>query len=156
MRKEVKDKIDLWVLYITSLVGLPYVILITIGLWSFEKIKIMEEFVLAIVICEVVIYTIRYFYFRPRPIGKTENFTSLFERLDESSFPSIHAARAGIFAVILSQMIPMKAKILLWIMSGAVCVSRIYLKRHHPSDVIVGGILGLIISYFIIVVGGPI
>ena len=152
MKKEFENKFDRWMRDITSLVGLPYVILITIGLWSFEKIKIMEEFVLAIVICEIVIYTIRYFYFRPRPIGKTENFTSLFERLDESSFPSIHAARAGVFAVVLSQMIPMKAKILLWITAGAVCVSRIYLKRHHPSDVIVGGILGLLVGYITVLI----
>lgn len=150
MKKEFENKFDRWTRDITSLVGLPSIVLIIFGLWTLEKIKVMEEFVLAILICEIVIYTIRYFYFRPRPIGKTEDFASLFEKLDESSFPSVHAARAGVFAVVLSQILPTSAKVLLWIAAVLVCISRVHLKRHHPSDVIVGGILGLVVGYIVV------
>lgn len=151
MTDELKMKLDRWMRDITSLVGLPYIVLIILGLWSFDKIKVMWQFIFAIIISEVIIYVIRYFYFRPRPVGKTKNFTSFYEKLDESSFPSVHAARSFIFAVVLSQLVPMGAQILLWITAALISISRVYLKRHHWSDIIVGGILGLMVGYLAII-----
>jgi len=142
--------IDRWIRDITSIVGFPIIVLISIGLLVWGKIEIMWEFIFALIVSELIIYIIRYFYFRPRPIGKRDGFTSLFERLDESSFPSVHAARASVMAVTLSQSLSLTAKIILWVVATTICASRIYLKRHHLSDVIVGGILGLVIGYIAI------
>lgn len=141
---------DRWIRDITSIAGLPILSLFFIGLLLWNKTEIALEFLISLIVAELSIYLIRYFYFRQRPFGKKDGFKSLYERLDESSFPSVHSARAAIIALVLSQPLPWIPKIFLWIAATGICASRIYLKRHHPSDVLVGGILGLMISYIVV------
>lgn len=58
-----------------------------------------------------------------------------------SSFPSGHASAAAVATVVLAQNDP------LWPLYAAVGVtvaaSRVYVKVHHPSDVIAGAVLGV-------------
>lgn len=141
---------DRWVRDLTSIAGLPVLVLFFAGLLAWNKIGIAIEFVISLFVAELTIYVIRYFYFRQRPFGKKDGFKSLYERLDESSFPSAHSARAAVIALVLSQPLTWNLRIFLWIIATSVCLSRVYLKRHHPSDVVVGGVLGLIISYIVV------
>jgi len=146
--------IDTWMRDMTSFGGLSVIGLIFLFLLALDKMTIALEFLLAVVLSQVIIFGIRFFYFRARPGRTRRKFKNLYERLDESSFPSIHAARAGIIAIVLAQGLPFLAKILLWITATLICFSRYYLKRHHATDLLVGGILGLIIGYIVIIVGG--
>ena len=142
--------VDLWMRDITSIGGLPIIAFITLFLIFFDKITIAKEFIVALIASEILIWIIRLVYFRQRPYGKKDGFKNLYERIDESSFPSIHASRAMIIVIVLSQGLEIYSKILLWLIALLICTSRIYLNRHHISDVVVGAILGLIISYGVV------
>ena len=144
--------VDTWMRDMTSFGGLSVIGLMFLFLLTFNKITIALEFLVAVVLSQIVIFTIRFFYFRARPGRVRRKFKNLYERLDESSFPSIHAARAGIISIVLAQGLPLPAKILLWITATGICFSRYYLKKHHATDLIVGGTLGLIIGYLTILV----
>jgi undecaprenyl-diphosphatase len=71
---------------------------------------------------------------RTRPLDK---------ELGDSSFPSGHTAYAFACATILGSQYP-KLRIPLYIVAGLVGLSRVYLGRHYPSDVIGGAAIGTI------------
>ncbi|MCK4634808.1 MAG: phosphatase PAP2 family protein [Candidatus Aenigmarchaeota archaeon] len=139
-----------WARDITSLCGLPLNVFVFVFLMSLNKIVIAVEFLLAIVLSLVLSLVIRYFYFRARPGNGKIHYDSALKRLDDSSFPSIHASKAMIMAVILSQGLPLLTTVLIWYIALIICGTRIYLKKHYPTDVLGGVILGLFVSYLVI------
>ena len=62
----------------------------------------------------------------------------------ESSFPSGHAASAGVMATILSQNSPLAP--LWWTLAIGIAVSRVHLGVHHASDVVAGFGIGVAIG----------
>ncbi len=72
----------------------------------------------------------------PLPYGMRRPITS--------SFPSGHATAAFTAATMLSQGSP--AAPAYFALAGIVAYSRVYTKMHHPSDVIVGAGLGLVLG----------
>jgi len=132
---------------ITSFGSASFMIFIFIGLLSLGKNTLALEFFSAVMISQVLIYLVRVVYFRARPGKKREKYRNFYERLDASSFPSIHASRAAIIPMILSQGLGVYPSVLLWSVGFLICVSRIVLKRHHPTDVLTGFVLGILISY---------
>lgn len=70
---------------------------------------------------------------RPRPEGRTTR--------RNSSFPSAHAAAAFSTATLFSHRYP-RYRFLFYSVASVISFSRIYLGRHYPSDVIVGGAMG--------------
>jgi membrane-associated phospholipid phosphatase len=92
---------------------------------------------------------IRIVYFKERP-NKARHDT-LFLRIYNSSFPSVHAMRAFILAFFFSQHY-FSWILLIVTVSLAILVgySRIFLKKHDFIDVIVGSILGIILAFFLI------
>lgn len=67
------------------------------------------------------------------------------QMLDSYSFPSSHATIAFAAAYILTR----QRKYLSWfiyLLAFLVALSRVYLGRHYPSDIIIGGILGYLIG----------
>ncbi len=92
-------------------------------------------------------YGIRVFYFKARP--NKEEYGNWFERLDSSSFPSIHAARAAFYALFFNGVFGNVLVLALLVVLGAlVCYSRIRLKKHDWSDVAGGIVLGAA-AYFL-------
>lgn len=61
------------------------------------------------------------------------------------SFPSGHATAAWTLAGIMSTYYP-RWKWLFMILATAVCLSRVQLDRHFPSDILAGGLLGWYLS----------
>jgi len=61
-----------------------------------------------------------------------------------SSFPSGHAASAGVMAAILSQNSPLAP--LWWALAAGIAVSRVHLGVHHGSDVVAGFGIGVAIG----------
>jgi membrane-associated phospholipid phosphatase len=89
--------------------------------------------------------TIRFVFFRQRP--DKQKFKGLAQKIDASSFPSLHAMRASCLAILLILFFNN-----FWItclaIGVAVCVAlvRVVQKRHFASDVIAGLIFGAIIA----------
>ncbi len=81
----------------------------------------------------VMTYGLKNLVNRDRPEGPTER--------SNSSFPSGHATGAFALATVFSHQYP-KLSIPLYTAAAGVAVSRIYLGRHYPSDVLAGAAVG--------------
>jgi membrane-associated phospholipid phosphatase len=70
---------------------------------------------------------------RPRPEGQTDR--------SNSSFPSGHATGAFALATVFSHQYP-KLAIPCYTAATGIALSRVYLGRHYPSDVLAGALIG--------------
>jgi undecaprenyl-diphosphatase len=102
--------------------------------WSLQVI--IAVFGLAFTVM-VIKFTLR----RPRPEGE---FGEIYRRSDPHSFPSGHAARAVLLAVLALGWGPPWLAMILVPWAPMVSTARVALGLHFPSDVLVGGLLGLI------------
>lgn len=94
---------------------------------------------------------IRTIYFKPRP--KRVEYNNFIEKLNASSFPSVHSARATfltLFTLLFFSLNSLYTSILLvlWLL---VLASRIYLKKHDLFDVFGGFLLG-IVTYILVTI----
>jgi undecaprenyl-diphosphatase len=80
---------------------------------------------------------------RRRPEGDWGN---IYRNTDPHSFPSGHAARAFLIAVVASALAPTWLGILLWIWAPLVSVARVAMGVHYLSDVVAGAILGIVVA----------
>ena len=78
---------------------------------------------------------------RPRPHGA---WGMIYRRTDPHSFPSGHAARAFMIAVLATGLGPAWLATLLWIWAPLVALSRVAMGVHYLSDVLGGLVLGLL------------
>jgi undecaprenyl-diphosphatase len=84
---------------------------------------------------------------RPRPEG---DWGQLYRKTDPHSFPSGHAARACMLAVVAFGLGPIWLGILLTIWALLVGLSRVILGVHYLSDVLAGALLGVVIGLGIV------
>ena len=100
---------------------------------------------LFIVLIGIYIITgiIRIIYFKQRP--KKEEYDNFIEKIDASSFPSMHSARITFLClftlIFLNLEFFIKAIIIAFGILGV--YSRVYLKKHDFVDVIGGILLGI-------------
>jgi len=80
---------------------------------------------------------------RHRPAWEQERPRRL-RRPRTSSFPSGHASAAVTAAGVLSQNDPLWP--LYYAVAAVVASSRVYVKIHHPSDVVAGALVGLVLA----------
>jgi len=96
----------------------------------------------------IISFIIKAIFFRARPNKQPVN--TLVERLDASSFPSIHSARITVLAFWLIMYVnDIILKIFLGCIGVLVAYSRIYLKKHYLIDVIAGFMLAMIVNILI-------
>jgi membrane-associated phospholipid phosphatase len=77
---------------------------------------------------------------RPRP--RLRRLPPLAGAPSALSFPSAHATSSLAAATALGRVAP-RARPPLYVLAGAICVTRPYLGMHYPSDVLAGAALGL-------------
>ncbi len=122
-----------------SVVGsLPFLVFFSILLISIQQYVQGYLLIIGLFVLFIFIAPIRFFFFRQRP--QAIAYDSWIERIDSSSFPSMHAARVGFLLVVFD------FAILFWIVSVLVCLSRYYLHKHYISDLVVGFVLGILIA----------
>jgi len=104
--------------------------------WSCSKnpdINAFRSYTVGMLVNSIMVQGIKYAVNRERPDGGNER--------SNSSFPSGHSAIAFYVASFYSEIYP-RYKVPLYAWATGVALSRVYLKRHWPSDVIVGAALG--------------
>lgn len=129
---------------ITELGSITIILILIFTTYFFEKTLSIKLFI-GIIIITIIAMIIKALFFKERP--KKQKTNTLIERLDASSFPSIHSARITFLtflSVIYVNNIILKSFLI--VIGILVAYSRIYLKKHYLSDVIAGIILGLIVS----------
>lgn len=93
---------------------------------------------------------LRLVFFRERP--RHESRKNIFEKIDASSFPSLHSWRM-FFLMILFSVYFKSAYIfaLFLVITFFVLYGRIYFKKHHISDIVFGAVFGIIQGLIFIV-----
>lgn len=104
---------------------------------------------LAIVILAVIVLIIKFSIRRRRPEGEWGKF---YRNTDPHSFPSGHAARAMLIAVLAIGMGPWWLAILLCLWMPLVSLARVAMGVHYLSDVVAGTILGLAAGVVVLLV----
>ena len=99
----------------------------------------------------VATYFIKLFYYKSRPNNPRKvRYKDIFVRLNESSFPSLHSARAAILGIAFVSLYQnVLAIIFAFFIIASVGTSRMALKKHYMSDVVAGIIFGLVTGYFV-------
>jgi membrane-associated phospholipid phosphatase len=90
-----------------------------------------------------VVLAIKFLVRRERPQGE---WGGIYRNTDPHSFPSGHAARAFLIAVLAAALAPAWLAILLWIWAPLVSLARVAMGVHYLSDVIAGAILGIVVA----------
>lgn len=90
-----------------------------------------------------VVLAIKFLVRRERPQGE---WGGVYRNTDPHSFPSGHAARAFLIAVLASALGPMWLSVFLWIWAPLVALARVAMGVHYLSDVVAGAILGMIVA----------
>ena len=90
-----------------------------------------------------VVLVIKFLVRRERPQG---DWGGIYRNTDPHSFPSGHAARAFLIAVIASALAPAWLATLLWIWAPLVALARVAMGVHYLSDVVAGAVLGMVVA----------
>jgi len=96
---------------------------------------------LSIAALAVVVMTIKLLVRRSRPAG---DWGAIYRSTDPHSFPSGHAARAVLLATLATAWGPGWLAPWLWLWAPLVSLARVAMGVHFLSDVVAGGVLGLV------------
>lgn len=122
------------------LAGLGLVWLVVPGDWH-RRSAILA---VAIVIQAVLVLSIKFTIKRSRPPGE---WGAIYRNTDPHSFPSGHATRAFMLAIMAILSGPAWFGMIILIWAPLVSMARVYVGVHYFSDVLVGAVLGLLIGW---------
>lgn len=113
----------------------------------------------AILLCAIllldimVVAPVKVIFKRKRPDLDSGKMIGTVSRIDDYAFPSGHASRAIAIVLMYLTMLDLSSlAIALWISWAlAVCTSRIFLGRHHVTDVVIGMIMGIVVYWLLLV-----
>jgi undecaprenyl-diphosphatase len=102
--------------------------------------------IVGVLITAVVVMTIKFTVRRRRPEGE---WGMIYRSTDPHSFPSGHAARAFMLAVIMLGMGPgwLGLGLILW--AVLVSLARVAMGVHYISDILVGWLIGLCLGMIV-------
>ena len=89
----------------------------------------------------LIVLTIKFLVRRKRPEGE---WGGIYRKTDPHSFPSGHAARAILIAVLISGLGPTWLMVTLWVWAPLVCLARVIMGVHYLSDILAGILTGLL------------
>jgi membrane-associated phospholipid phosphatase len=98
----------------------------------------------SIIIQAVLVLSIKFSIKRSRPPGE---WGAIYRNTDPHSFPSGHATRAFMLAIMTLALGPAWFGIIVLLWAPLVSLARVYVGVHYFSDVLAGAILGLLIGW---------
>lgn len=107
----------------------------------------VQVFLVGILITAVLVLVIKFSFKRRRPEGE---WGRIYRSTDPHSFPSGHAARAMLLAMLAIGLGPAWLKLALVVWSPLVVLARVAMGVHYLSDVVAGGLLGILIGVVIL------
>lgn len=117
-------------------IGLVIVWLLGDPGWKYRSTAIFLAIGLLAVVVQAIKWTVR----RQRPPGE---WGAIYRTADPHSFPSGHAARALMLAVLGAALGPAWFALLLAIWGPLVAIARVVMGVHYVSDILAGAALGL-------------
>ncbi len=105
--------------------------------------------IIAILLTAVVVFLIKFTVRRRRPEGEWGKF---YRSTDPHSFPSGHAVRAVMLAVVMLGLGPLWLGLILLVWAPLVGLARVAMGVHYLSDVLAGMLLGLLIGVVVLLI----
>ena len=96
-----------------------------------------------ILVTAALVMAIKFTVRRRRPEGE---WGGIYRKTDPHSFPSGHATRALMLAVIGLSLGPAWFSVLLWVWAPLVSLARVAMGVHYLSDVLAGALLGMLLG----------
>ena len=133
---------------ITSFGSLWFYIILIIFFLVLKDYAVLKRLLTGFILIYLIAILIRSLFFKNRP--KKYPYGNLIEKLDASSFPSLHAARTFFLAIFFIEYFKNNLmSMLLIILALIVLYSRTYLKKHDWKDVTAGAVFGTLV-YFVV------
>jgi len=107
---------------------------------------------ICIAVLAALVLAIKLLVRRRRPPGE---WGAIYRTTDPHSFPSGHAARSVLLAILLTAWGPAWAAPLAILWAPLVALARVSLGVHYLSDVVAGGLLGLAAALMAVTVSSP-
>ncbi len=121
--------------------GAALILLWIYGNSAWRKWAVVE--LVGISLLAALVMGIKFLVRRRRPEGE---WGGIYRNTDPHSFPSGHAARAFLIAIVASALGPAWLGILLWIWAPLVALARVAMGVHYVSDILAGALLGIVIA----------
>ena len=112
--------------------------------WKAWSLKLLA----GILVTALLVVILKLVFRRQRPEGR---WGSIYRNTDPHSFPSGHAARVALLAVLITAWGPLWLAPIAIVWAPLVSLARVAMGVHYISDVIVGTVLGLTVSVLAIV-----
>ncbi len=119
--------------------GAALVLLWFISNSQWKKWEVVE--LVGISLLAALVMSIKFLVRRRRPEGE---WGSIYRNTDPHSFPSGHAARSFLIAVLASALAPAWLAAILWIWAPLVSLARVSMGVHYVSDIFAGAIVGIV------------
>jgi len=126
-----------------------------ISMWAggdsfWKKWAVVQFFSICMMI--VVVMSIKFIVRRRRPEGE---WGGIYRNTDPHSFPSGHAARAFLIAVVATGLGPVGLGIFLWVWAPLVALARVAMGVHYVSDIVAGAAFGIFVAWISLQVYQP-
>jgi len=117
--------------------GLALLVIWALGgdVWKAWSVRLL----IAIAATAGIVFALKLTFRRRRPEG---NWGSIYRATDPHSFPSGHAARGVLLAILVTVMGPAWLAPVLIIWAPLVAVARVAMGVHYLSDVVAGAVVG--------------
>jgi len=116
-------------------------------LWSLHHDPFWKKWAVvlfcSIAVLAVIVMSFKFTIRRRRPEGE---WGGIYRNTDPHSFPSGHAARAFLIAVIAAALGPVWAAIILWVWAPLVSLARVAMGVHYVSDILAGMVVGILVE----------
>ncbi len=130
------------------LVGLALVWGIGSPLWKSRTLLMGISIIVTAVFVLVIKFSVR----RRRPAGE---WGEIYRKTDPHSFPSGHAARAFLLAVVSLGTGPVWLAVILVIWAPLVALARVAMGVHYVSDILAGILLGILLGVVMLLAASP-
>jgi undecaprenyl-diphosphatase len=116
-------------------------------LWVFTNDPFWKKWAVVlfggISVLAVIVMSLKFIIRRRRPEGE---WGGIYRNTDPHSFPSGHAARAFLIAVVATWLGPAWAAIILWTWAPLVSLARVAMGVHYASDIVAGMVVGIVVG----------
>ena len=119
------------------------IISILLLLFANNELHLGTKTALGLLSSNLVVQLIKKITNRKRPFLDNPQCHTLGRLFQDYSFPSGHTCAACVLSIVLASGFPWLAQILI-LLAVLTGLSRIYLGQHYPTDVLAGGIIGII------------
>jgi undecaprenyl-diphosphatase len=104
---------------------------------------------IGIIVTALIVMVIKFTVRRSRPQGE---WGRIYRKTDPHSFPSGHAARSTMLAVLALGLGPLWLGLCMLVWAPLVGLARIMMGVHYPSDILAGMVLGALFGVLVLVI----